>query len=301
MLVGRVADRALATMKGGRVLAVFQHSFYVETDRGELICLGAPAIGAGPLNALCELPEGYESESLEPGVRVEKRGDELRPGAEMALNLAGASLWQPVVAAAPPAHGALCGALAELADLVAQRQDARGFAAFIPVLLGLARTPCIAADDVLLAKSWEVVRAFTHWLHEMPPLAEGTTVVPEKAKALVGLGPGLTPAGDDFLDGVMIAFKWLGNDALAKRIADWVLPLARTRTSKISRAHLHCAADGEGAAALHDLLAAFGSAQRDHLAAHVDALDSIGHSSGWDALAGVVCACAAVVHSDTRS
>lgn len=300
-LVGRVARNVLTTMESGHIVAAFQRSFYVESDHGELICFGAAAMGAGPLNALCDLPGRYVPRSLEPGMRIEKRADELRLGAKMALNLADATTWRPVVVETPPTYKALCSALAKLGALVAQRRDAHGFGRFIPALLGSNGKPCLAAGDVLLAGGWEGVHALTHWLREMPREREGNTIVPEKAKALVGLGPGLTPAGDDFLGGVMIALRWLRDEALAKRIAAWALPLARTRTSKISRAHLYCAANGEGAAALHDLLAAFSSTQRDDLNAHVDALDSIGHSSGWDALAGVVCACATVVHYDTRS
>src|SRR5262249_14736230 len=69
--------------------------------------------------------------------------------------------------------------------------------------------------------------------------------------ALIGLGPGLTPAGDDFVGGAMIALRAAGNVPLAERIAAWALPLAATNTNRISRAHLECAAQGEGHEALH--------------------------------------------------
>ena len=78
-LLGRTAQNVLATMQSGHITAAFQRSFYVESDRGELICFGAAAMDAGPLNALCELPEQCMPRSLEPGVRVEKRGDDRRP------------------------------------------------------------------------------------------------------------------------------------------------------------------------------------------------------------------------------
>lgn len=298
--IGRFARDALRSMTGGHIIAAFQRSLYVETDGGELMCLGAPAIGAGPLNALCELPRGYASDSLKAGVRVERRGDELRLGAEIALTLAKSTLWQPVVVAPPHTHDTLRSALTELADLIFQQGNVCGFGRFIPSLLDADKKPGIATDDVLLAGSWGIVHAFKHWLQEIPR-GRGNAVVPEQVQALVGLGPGLTPAGDDFLGGVMIALRWLGDDALAKRIAAWVLPLTRTRTNKISRAHLHCAADGEGAAALHALLAVFSSAEKGRLTPRVDALDGIGHTSGWDTLAGVVCACAAVVTARTRA
>jgi hypothetical protein len=100
---------------------------------------------------------------------------------------------------------------------------------------------------------------------------------------LMGLGPGLTPAGDDFVGGAMIALRCFGDAALADRIAAWALPLARTNTNRISRAHLECAAAGEGHEALHDLLCSFEEK-------HLERLARIGHTSGLDAAAGALLA-----------
>jgi Protein of unknown function (DUF2877) len=120
-------------------------------------------------------------------------------------------------------------------------------------------------------------RAFLDWL-----AGKG-----EPEDSLIGLGPGLTPAGDDFVGGAMIALRAFGNDArrvaLADRIAAWALPLAQARTSRISRAHLECAAAGEGHEALHAFLDGFGAEDLARLA-------RIGHSSGLDAAAGALLA-----------
>lgn len=111
----------------------------------------------------------------------------------------------------------------------------------------------------------------------------------EPDNTLIGLGPGLTPAGDDFTGGAMIALRAFGEAALADRIAGWALPLAATYTGKISRAHLRCAAAGEGHEALHELLRVLNRGQRavDRALA---ALSRIGHSSGRDAAAGALLA-----------
>lgn len=100
---------------------------------------------------------------------------------------------------------------------------------------------------------------------------------------LIGLGPGLTPAGDDFAGGAMIALRAFGHAALADRIAAWALPLAERNTGRISRAHLACAAAGEGHEALHALLGSFEEK-------HLDALARVGHTSGLDAAAGALLA-----------
>ena len=101
--------------------------------------------------------------------------------------------------------------------------------------------------------------------------------------SLIGLGPGLTPAGDDFVGGAMIALRAFDHGALAERIAAWALPLARSNTNRISRAHLECAAAGEGHEALHDLLCTFEGK-------HLERLARIGHTSGLDAAAGALLA-----------
>lgn len=124
-------------------------------------------------------------------------------------------------------------------------------------------------------------RAFLHWI--------SGTGSPDDS--LIGLGPGLTPAGDDFVGGAMIALRAAGESELADRVAAWALPLAEMRTGRISRAHLACAARGEGHEALHALLAApEGSARFEESLAR---LARVGHSSGLDAAAGALLALAA--------
>jgi hypothetical protein len=82
---------------------------------------------------------------------------------------------------------------------------------------------------------------------------------------------------------------------VAERLSAWALPLAATRTGAISRAHLAAAAAGEGAEPLHRVLAAICAAAEFDLERELDAADRIGHCSGWDALAGIALAGAALV------
>ena len=101
----------------------------------------------------------------------------------------------------------------------------------------------------------------------------------KEAELLVGLGPGLTPSGDDYLGGVMVALRLLGRGAQADALWRWLEPRLLERTSAISAAHLAAAAAGEAHEALHDVLGG------KH---EFDRLDAVGHCSGWDGLAGAV-------------
>ena len=105
--------------------------------------------------------------------------------------------------------------------------------------------------------------------------------------ALLGLGPGLTPAGDDFLGGVLIALHALGRSAQADRLGRLVLDEAPARTSRISRAHLEAAARGLGAESVHRVLRRLLDPGSDGLDAALADAASIGHTSGLDAVAGV--------------
>src|ERR1700710_141098 len=63
---------------------------------------------------------------------------------------------------------------------------------------------------------------------------------------LIGLGPGLTPAGDDVMAGTIAGLVLLGHPA-AERFAAGVYSLAAGRTTELSRALLRHAAAGGGA------------------------------------------------------
>jgi Protein of unknown function (DUF2877) len=64
------------------------------------------------------------------------------------------------------------------------------------------------------------------------------------AGRLIGLGPGLTPAGDDVMAGTMAGLVLLGHPA-APRFVSGVLSLAAGRTTELSRALLQHAAVGQ--------------------------------------------------------
>jgi hypothetical protein len=105
---------------------------------------------------------------------------------------------------------------------------------------------------------------------------------------LIGLGPGLTPSGDDYLGGVLIALRWVGRPQQADSLWRWLEPRLAGATSAISAAHLAAAAGGEAHEALHQVLEDLAAWQAPDLLPGLARLDAVGHTSGWDALAGAV-------------
>jgi Protein of unknown function (DUF2877) len=107
------------------------------------------------------------------------------------------------------------------------------------------------------------------------------------AERLIGLGPGLTPAGDDYLGGVMVALHMLERGAQAGALWQWLEPRLAQRTHPISAAHLGAAAAGEAHEALHHCLSTLFQRNGDWKIA-LEQLGGVGHGSGWNALAGAL-------------
>lgn len=269
-LIGRQVSRMRATPRAGAVIATFRRSLYIRDAAGDIACFGVPGLGAGPLNALCDR---WPDEPIAAGAPTRWDGGTLHIGSR-SFDFGAAVPWRPEpVAAAHDLHAAL----ARLADIVTGTVPARGLGRTIGALVnGAAWT---AGDPFELAGGGGVM-ALAQWL------AAPQGDPPAAVARLIGLGPGLTPSGDDALGGAMIALRGRGRADLADRLAGWVLARAKAATSDISYAHLAAAAEGEGAAALHDTLAALARGDADGLVAGLRRLDAIGHSSGWDALAG---------------
>jgi hypothetical protein len=122
-------------------------------------------------------------------------------------------------------------------------------------------------------------------LEEVPLLdvpSWGGTLDPDR---LVGLGPGLTPAGDDLVAAALVTARATGDPRYPGWREATAQALAARRTTAVSRGLLHHALDGYATPELADLLEALCGAA--DLAGPLRRLVALGHSSGPALLAGV--------------
>lgn len=124
----------------------------------------------------------------------------------------------------------------------------------------------------------------------------------DAARGLVGLGEGLTPSGDDILCGLLSAGRTLAAPlgahaarARLDRVAAAVLRDAAQRTTALSAALLWHADRGELAEPARGLARAL--LGRTRLAPALDALLSVGHSSGRDLALGMALGVRTVLRS----
>ena len=279
--MGLLAEKALRSDSEGRVVAVFESSFYAVLG-GQWICVGLPHLGSGPLHVLCERrslcwPAIYAAVSVDRSTLCIDN----RP----LPTFGDASIWRPV--------SAVCWTLAGLQ---------RGLGAVDQSFLvgvaeeGLASAGCAQRHEKLtplVAVAAPGIaaldRVITNALDGRAPLpAERAELV-----TLIGLGPGLTPSGDDLLGGALIALAAL--DLPKVRDLLWSAVRAHLdRTNDISATHLRTAALGYGAAAMHAAIHTTISGDINRVAPALAAVSAIGHSSGRDGFAGALIALRAI-------
>lgn len=108
-------------------------------------------------------------------------------------------------------------------------------------------------------------------------------------RSLIGLGVGLTPSGDDFLTGMLLACQVVPESrmqraAMCGEVLHDVITGNLDRTNDISREYLTCAMDARFGENYHRLLRAGSDEDKVHI---LERILETGHTSGLDALNGL--------------
>lgn len=291
--IGPIAAEILAEGHDVEVLAVFERSFYLLAHNG-LVCVGAEGIGRGPINVI--LHDAGAVSWQNAGILAEVKGhalaDRLVIGEHFTASLIAAERWQPP-AWTPFDPATADRGLAALRALALQRMPEAGLAPLVFAADGKGpRTPATRAA----ASQVHVLQA------RLPRALSAGAIDAESLRALtllLGLGPGLTPSGDDLIGGMMLALTALGHADLRDALWHGLAPELDDLTTEISAMHLSAAADGLGAEAVHLLANVLLAGDTRALPGQLDGVARIGHCSGWDTLAGFVLTIAAAVGNGT--
>lgn len=286
---GMTALSAMGRAMVGQVGALFDRSFYITLD-DDWVCMGSEDLPLGPLNIRSSAPAGthWPSTGLKIGDRVLIAAGTAHVGSLFDFSLADALAWK----VAPPlgwTAGSLQAGLGHLDNLLPHYETTDGLAAFarhFPVPKAVNPTADAGRDSIAL-----LATALEHDEFRAGVIAKAAT-------RLLGLGPGLTPSGDDFLGGMMIALHAIDCEEAAISLWTSIAPRMETRTTAISRAHLRAAAGGTGHEALHAILSNLLRGESDSLRGNLDRVGAIGHSSGWDTLAGMLTVLRAIYGQD---
>lgn len=257
---------ALDGHRSARIHSVFRSAINLATA-GELVTIAPDEAGGLPNGILVAGAADFQAQGIRAGMRVEiDSASVCIPDVGLVIRLAHARAWSARMPAADgrrwPTRSAAVHALAH--------RDAQGTDADAATV-GLLAMP--AARERLDEVSRAVVRA-------------DRRAAAAAARLLVGLGPGLTPSGDDALAGMEAALHALGHPAAGFLAA--ALDDVTDRTTAVSATLLRHAARGEFAERLHRLLAALLGEDDAALPGAIERAVAWGATSGMDGLVGVV-------------
>jgi hypothetical protein len=258
------------------VLASFPQVCNLLMPDGEVIALVSSSVGDGPLNIVVDA----SFHLIDQAAFMCYDGRNLRIGS-LSVALDGATIWEPIPDWVELA-ARQCQIHARLTELKLLALRLAPQESLLATITGLTTaepgSPQSAQPHVDLITQRihkAAVALAAGWVGVRPQLQRG-------AKQVAGLGSGLTPAGDDFLAGIML-WSWLAHPDprdFCRELIDAVV----SRTTTLSAALLRAAASGACNDAWHHLLACLASGAR--LESAVQRVLSHGATSGADTLAG---------------
>ena len=280
--MGGHATRFLTSRNTARIAAVFERSLYFEAD-GAFCCVGTGSIGNGPINAVIEAAQTPSwLRGTHAGHYVEIDGSCAHWQGHR-LEFSQARIWRPEPWPKIANASGLQSALACVETVAARDAPPEGLSR--RTILPTSNDDAASPLDRLGGPR---IKALSDWIFVRLGVEDRPGNSPAPPVDLLGLGPGLTPSGDDVLCGVMIALDGLGRRDAASELAAAIQAEAPATTSPLSAAFLEAAAQGQGSEALHRFIAAAIAADLSALPETIAALGRIGHSSGWDAMGGAV-------------
>lgn len=278
----------IEAMRGeeGALLAVVGEAVYLESRSGRIAAIVGANAPNSPLSLrLPELQPVAAAPAGGSGQTFRWSADRLVVGDHLSISFEQARRWEPATPnciAARPKRTEAAQALARAAT----GQHATLVSGVVALTLGHEQGYTRHTDDPVaaslldyLAKTREVLRS-------------GEASV-EPVAAMLGLGPGLTPSGDDVAAGLLAALAWRAalrdlQAGPAAMLAEAILTAAQLRTNRISMRLLHYACRGTLYEPAMQLGAALLAGDTVSAVAHVPRVLSIGATSGADLVAGLV-------------
>jgi uncharacterized protein DUF2877 len=268
--------------RDGHVEAAFEHAWNLRMEGGALVTVLARQAGnvAHGIRLAASLPRDVRPQAGMP-VRIDPQRLSF-DDASIEVTLSTARLWSPQLRPGMyDRHGSSLEAALTVRKLLC-REAARSDSEFLAHVLRLKRTPTPLA--VRVSAILDQLDSAVH--------ADDRNGALNAVAQLIGLGPGLTPAGDDFvvgwLAGLALLAKTHGQREFLHATCTRVEGL-RFATTSVSSQHLDDACALLFSERLSDLCVAIAvGAPAPRLASRVSAQLAVGATSGADAAAGLM-------------
>ena len=289
-LIGAKASVILADGFTGRVIASGSKALYIRGEQGQIVALAR----SGQPAQTRFLSANLETSKIPTRSAVWSDGKKLSFSDGTIVEFSDASVWH---GRGPDSYDVIPSDDLDVASILRGVMDihsGQNLGLTLKMIYGQdkaegAHDSVRAYDKTFLRVASDCVRTLAQSSNYRTP---GLDI--EVGKPLIGLGPGLTPSGDDFLGGMLFAL-WHLNSAYPSQFrhdTDSIgnlLEYASSQTNQISYAILTDFTIGQGPVPFHDLAEAMLTGRPIcKILDCVRLVVAIGHSSGWDMLAGFI-------------
>ncbi len=269
-----------------RVFQVFDRVCNLINEVGEIISLVSKEIGAGPFSIVADIPGVSFTDFIGEGTIISIHHSNLHLG-EITLNTTDTPLWQ----ARYDISEINISFLKELvsSSILAKIKDFSTPNSLFSIFDPSVNLRTLDQFNVNRINS----RIFSNAKTNGKILCDGILdndleKIQVGTKGLAGLGGGLTPAGDDFLLGIIFSNFLLYGVSESLIINREILRTASPLTTTLSRSWLIAAVKGEFDMKWHDLLEALSDQNIDNILIILKTISTHGHTSGSDAIAGFI-------------
>ena len=266
----------------GIVHSVFDHACNIQLDKNSLITLISPMLPNYPSAIKLDIAEDQKLSSFgfKVGIKAIVNKDEIKiPEICVSIKLAGVKVWDsaPLFLKSKISEEMLCENIEKIRELTLKYGEMEGIASIL--------------DGGKVANHYK-----DFIINSVKRLTKGISdfdykEITEASKRLIGLGPGLTPAADDFLLGILASLYYIGyyfgnHLENLKKIAGFMIYDLPGRTTFISEIMLRSGMKARFSEPIRDLMLAV--IHNTSVQDKCINLLSIGGTSGSDCAAGIV-------------
>jgi len=248
----------LSTRHHWSILSSHRHACNLVADDGRIIALVDEAHGNGPFHLL--VPQSrFDTIPLGASIHWQTGAIKL---AHLTIDLQRAQPWNPQI---PRQNQPLV-----MAPLSRYRS------------LATMRSPLYSGSPPLVERAQNAIMHLQHGV-----IQRNNTEFQQGVDGLVGLGPGLTPAGDDFLLGLLVAFTLHAHEHPDyARYGMAIVDSAAQASTRLSATWLAYAQQGRFGETWHRLIGLLNGGEAQEISDSVHTILSSGATSGADALCG---------------
>ncbi|MGE7908561.1 DUF2877 domain-containing protein [Lysinibacillus xylanilyticus] len=269
-------QQIVGTLFKGNVHSVFKHALNIRNlENGEIFTLATKEMDNAPNTIILSI-DNLDNLHIEQNDSVYVEKNQLFLMDKLQINIENINKWQCDLPPFP-------------SDVTTLEKNVNYVKAFIEVhgkSGGIKRRfPPINDFD---AETSQMLEERTHFL-QREIMNNSTSNFQKYALDLVGLGPGLTPSGDDFLVGLFTVFNLENGPCFSyKPLCEKLVEIARPLTNDISYTTLKKAAYGNVRESINSLVHALLHGSMEDSIESLKSVLSIGSSSGTDIALGLL-------------